>query len=204
MDHYIDIHIFPNPEIESSVLMNSLFYQLHLLFVDRNSEVAVSFPKYRLAQTGAWKNTLGSVLRLHGSHQSLLALDTATTLTDALNYAAVSGITPVPKDINEYAVFVRKHAKSQRDIERKRQHLLKKAGGEWNEIAQESMDRFMDKLYCKLPFIYLTSHSSIPAKGEEKNHFSLFISKENGMLMKGKLTKYGLSDPTHKTSVPIF
>lgn len=203
MDHYIDIQIFPNPEIETAILMNKLFYQLHLVFVDRNSDVAVSFPGY-LTQIEGFKSTLGSVLRLHGSRASLAALNLADGISALSDYVVITKIAPVPQEIDGHATFVRKHTKGQKDVERKRQFLLKKAGGQWNEIAQESLTKFVNKLHCNLPFIHMISHSSEPAEGEEKNHFCLFINKQKCLPVKGKLTKYGLSDPKQKTSVPIF
>lgn len=203
MDHYIDIQILPNPEIEAPLVMNQLFYQLHLLLVDRKSNLGISFPEYIDDPANEKKLRLGSRIRLHGTAEQLAILGLAKR-SDIADYAFISEIMSVPAEVKQHAIFVRKHSKSPRDIERKRQYLIKKAGGEWNEQAEESLKRFIDKLRCQLPFIHLASHSSVPAKGIEKNHFYLFIDKRVSAEKKGQFTKYGLSDPGNHASVPIF
>ncbi|WP_159566582.1 type I-F CRISPR-associated endoribonuclease Cas6/Csy4 [Budvicia diplopodorum] len=200
MDHYIDIQILPNPEIAAPLVMNQLFYQLHLLLVDGNNHAGISFPGYQHSQGGG----LGSCIRLHGTAKVLTALDITRRVDGITDYAAVSEVLAVPEQVKNHAVFVRKHTKSPRDVERKRQHLLKKSGGEWNEEAQESLTRFIGKLNCNYPFAQLISHSSAPAKGMDKNHFYLFIDKRITPEKTGQFTKYGLSDPTNHATVPIF
>ncbi|SFC42538.1 type I-F CRISPR-associated endoribonuclease Cas6/Csy4 [Pragia fontium] len=204
MDRYIDIQILHNPEIASALVMNQLFYQLHLTLVENANPVAVSFPDYHVDADNHRNNTLGNRLRLHGSATALNSLNIQQYLIDISNYALLGEIKPVPDVVQGYAAFVRKHSKSPRDIDRKRQYLLKKAGGEWNDMAEKSLSRFIEKLRCQLPFIHLVSHSSKPAEDGGKNYFHLFINKETGEVQQGKLTKYGLSDAQHRTTVPIF
>ncbi|MCD1126346.1 type I-F CRISPR-associated endoribonuclease Cas6/Csy4 [Jinshanibacter sp. LJY008] len=202
MDRYIDIQILPNPEIATPLVMNQLFYQLHLKLVDSGVPVGVSFPCYCFDSENHRNTTLGPILRLHGTEQDLSQLELTGTVSSLFGYVLISQITPVPAVVKGYALFARKHAKTERDIERKRQFLLKKAGGNWNEIAQKNLQSFINKLRCQLPFIHLVSHSS--KYDDEKNHFHLFISREESRELKGTLTKYGLSDPVAKASVPIF
>lgn len=204
MDRYIDIQILPNSEIATPLVMNQLFYQLHLKLVDSGVPVGISFPHYCFDSDNHRNTTLGSVLRLHGTEQDLSLLDITDTVSDLFDYILISQITPVPAMVTEYALFIRKHTKTERDIERKRQYLLKKAGGNWNEVAQKSLQIFINKLRCQLPFIHLVSHSSKCHVDEGKNHFHLFISREESKELKGAMTRYGLSDPVAKTSVPIF
>lgn len=203
MESYIDIQILPNPEIAAPVVMNGLFYRLHLRLAASGLQVGVSFPQYRMGDEAS-AGSLGSLLRLHGQRDDLAKLDVQTTMGEFCDYTFVGEISDVPGAVSEYASFVRKHCKSMRDVDRKRRYLLKKANGEWNDVAQESLRRFMEKLHCALPFVHLASHSSKPAEGETQNSFHLFIAKEAGPRRNGSVTRYGLSDPQNKMSMPIF
>lgn len=93
MDHYIDITLLPDPEFPATVLMNALFTKLHkALFELRSTTIGVSFPNC--------KQTLGNVLRLHGTVEDLDNLQSLNWVGGMSGYCQQFSIQAVPDDIS--------------------------------------------------------------------------------------------------------
>lgn len=89
MDHYLDIRIMPDPEFDTEVLMSSLFGKLHRALGERGKgDIGVSFPQFN--------QTLGTVLRLHGTQQALRALEATSWRKGVAEYCQSSSPELIP------------------------------------------------------------------------------------------------------------
>lgn len=89
MDSYIDIKFVPDAELPLNQLLNSVYTKLHKTLHHLSStEIGVSFPRYRI--------TLGDVLRLHSTCESLKKLQQQNWLGGMAGYCSVSEVLPVP------------------------------------------------------------------------------------------------------------
>ena len=97
MDHYIEISILPNAEIEETSIMSALMQRLHLELVSsRQTSVGVSFPELG--------RTPGSVLRLHGPLEALASLVKSDWLKRFIDHVQVSGLLSVPGNCHYVSV----------------------------------------------------------------------------------------------------
>ena len=86
MDHYLDIHLLPDPETLPAQLMNTLFAKLHLLLVDlKSDDIGISFPEFKER-----KPSLGSCLRLHSTIERLQQVVEHPHLTGLRDYLQIS------------------------------------------------------------------------------------------------------------------
>lgn len=176
MGQYIEIHLLPDPEFSSSVLMNALFAKLHRALIEAShGEVGVSFPHAQ--------KTLGDRIRLHGSLSSLQRLMGLNWLKGLTDYISVSVITPVP-DNCQYRVVKRVQAKS--SSERLYRRSIKKGWLTTEEAERKKSE--CNEQHLKMPFVQLKSHSS----GQS---FRLYI--QQGKLLESpqadKFSDYGFS-----------
>jgi CRISPR-associated endonuclease Csy4 len=175
MDHYVEIRVLPDPEFNTTTLMNALFAKFHrALVADGHCDVGVSFP-----QAG---KTLGDTLRLNGGIVSLQRLMGINWLTGLKDYTTVSEVLPVPKGC-KYRVVKRVQAKS--NTERLYRRSVKKG---WISEAEAEKKSTKKEQRLKHPFVSLRSNSS----GQQ---FRLFIHQ--GQIMDspqmGTFSAYGLS-----------
>lgn len=187
MDHYIDIHLRPDPDFVPSMLMNALFSKLHRALVDNPALViAVSFPEYSLSPLG-----LGSHLRLHGQQQSLASLQNTQWLAGMRDHVACKDVQAVPN--NAQHIFVRR-AQAKSNTERLVRRYAKRKGISEDEARMQYQAVKPEKL--RLPFVTLNSQSS-------GQRFSLFIqqTKSQESLQAGDFNRYGLSQTA---TVPWF
>ena len=148
MKYYIGIHLLPDPEFSSNVLMNALFSKLHRAFVKNGcGNIGISFPQEN--------KTLGDTLRLHGSQSILehfMSLGWLNCLTD---YTERSGIMQVP-DNCKYRCVRRVQVKSNL----KRLYCCSVKNGRLTiEEAQEKINNSKEQC-LKLPFVQIKSFSS--------------------------------------------
>lgn len=187
MNHYIDIHLQPDPDFVPSMLMNALFSKLHRALVDNPTlAIAVSFPEYSLSPLG-----LGNHLRLHGQQQSLANLQNTQWLAGMRDHVAYKDVQAVPN--NAQHIFVRRvQAKS--NTERLARRYAKRKGISESEARIHYQAMQPEKL--RLPFITLNSQSS-------GQRFSLFIqqSKPQENPQAGEFNRYGLSQTA---TIPWF
>lgn len=182
MDHYQQFVILPDPEFTEIMLLNALVAKLHRALHDYSKgDIGISFPKAG--------NTLGNILRLHGSQAALNALSTQVWFKGMRDHCDISDIQPVPT-VSQWLLVKRKqpnltNAKMRRLIQR-------------NAITEEQAELLMaDKTKRKLPlpFIQLKSIST----GES---FRLHIEQQVvNSPVNGSFNRYGLSQ---QATVPLF
>lgn len=196
MDHYLDIHIQPDPEFSPPLLLNALFSKLHrALVASQRSDIGASFPRYDLAPKGArdhvLRPTLGLVLRLHGSAAALERFMADNWLTGMRDHIALTPIQPVPTTAH-FVRVQRKQVKSHPAKERER--LMRRKGVSEAEALRLIPD---DKAkWLDLPFITLTSQST----GQQQ--FRLFIAQTAAAAeVRGEFNAYGLSQTA---TLPMF
>lgn len=176
MDHYLDIKVLPDPEFAANTLMNALFSKLHRALAHAaKGQIGVSFP---LAE-----QTLGPLLRLHGSPAALLVLMEQNWLKGLRDYTSASEILPVPAGVKHRTVQ-RVQVKS--SAERLRRRSVSKGWLTESEAAERIP--LSHEKRSKLPYLQLKSNSTGQA-------FYLFI--QQGALLEeavsGIFSDYGLS-----------
>jgi len=134
MNHYIDIKLLPDAEINANFLLNKVYTKLHkALFDSKSDSIGLSFPEYR--------KTLGQVLRLHGTQQALEQLQAQNWLARLADYCKVSAICEVPADIQGYRTVSRiQTTMSQSKLKR----LLKRGS-----ITEEEAKGYKAKMFTK-------------------------------------------------------
>jgi CRISPR-associated endonuclease Csy4 len=186
MDHYLDIHLLPDPEFPAGQLMNALFAKLHRALVQLDSRsIGVSFPD---ARKGAG---LGQHLRLHGCMAALNDLLALPWLTGMRDHVKLGEPTPVPTDAKHCRV---RRVQVDSSPERLRRRTMRRHGLS-EEKARERIPDHAAKL-LQLPYISLRSQST----GQP---FRLFIEqgKPQPEPVVGSFNAYGLSQ---EATVPWF
>lgn len=147
MNHYLDIKLFPDAEIASSVLMNAVYIKLHKVLCDLGSTaIGVSFPKYGV--------TLCDLLRLHGNEARLSALRQPNWLGGMSGYCTLSEIKEVPADTKHRTISRKQTTMSQSKLNR----LLKRGS-----ITEEDVKNYKAKMFTKgldNPYVELVSGSN--------------------------------------------
>lgn len=187
MDHYIDIHLLPDPEFPQPMLMSALFSKLHRGLVEcGRGGIGVSFPEFNPAA-----RVLGRTLRLHGGPDELELLMAAQWIQGMRDHTRVRSTTKVPNDVR-YRTVRRVQAKS--GAERLRRRLMNRKGIDHAAAMSAIPDSAEERLM--LPYVTLTSAST-------RQNFRLFIEHAplQGAAREGTFTHYGLS-PT--ATIPWF
>lgn len=186
MDHYIDIRVLPDPELQPAVLMNALFSKLHGCLVRLScNDIAVSFP-----ESPSQGHGLGALLRLHGSEAGLKHVQAEAWMRGMRDHVRVGKVQPVPATV-EYRQVRRVQSKS--NPERIRRRQMKRHG--WTEA--EARQRIPDSAArtLRLPFVQLDS-------GSTEKRFKLFLDqREAPGPHAGTFNAYGLST---EATVPWF
>ncbi len=187
MDHYIDIHLLPDPEFPANLLMNALFAKLHRgLVAAGENRIGVSFPQHDDSRP-----TLGPLLRLHGEANDLSNLMQSNWLHGMRDHVDPSVISPIPTPEGFRNVY-RVQAKS--NPERLRRRYMKRHQVDPMTAEKAIPDTAAE--YLQLPWITLGSRST----GER---FRLFIA--HGPVApdatEGTFSHYGLS---RRATVPWF
>ncbi len=187
MDHYLDLHLLPDPEFPATQLMSALLAKLHRGLYDlRRSDVGISFPDVETAGRG-----LGARLRLHGSAEALDRLMALNWLLGMRDHLRLGELAPIPAQVRWRCVS---RVQVDSNPERARRRLIKRHG----LSEQEARQRIPDNAgkHCDLPYATLRSNGS----GQS---FRLFI--RNGPLLAspqaGPFGGYGLSA---SSTVPWF
>ncbi len=147
MDHYLEITLLPDAEFPGTVLMNSLYSKLHKALVDLKSQyIGVSFPNK--------EKTLGNVLRLHGSTQTLEALQKQNWIGAMDGYCNISEVRPVPDCVKHRTISRKQSTMSFSKLRR-----LRKRGA----ISDDEVKRYKAKMFDKgfdAPYVQLISGSN--------------------------------------------
>lgn len=184
MDHFMDIHLLPDPELPAHVLMGAMFGKLHRALVSggygATGGIAVSFPGYS-GRPGAI--SLGHSLRLLGSAASLQALLSTGWMGSLRDQAKVSALAAVPTT-STHCHLRRVQAKS--SPERMRRRLMKRQGIDDVEARRRIPDSAAEVL--TLPFLQLRSAST----GQNYRLF-LQLGPPQASAESGTFNTYGLS-----------
>lgn len=179
MAQYLDIHLRPDPEFTSSVLMGALFSKLHRILVElRVNDLGISFPEYKLHPKG-----LGERLRLHAEEPRLEEFMLNDWLKGMCDHVRLSGVQAVPLTTRHVVVRRRQFKTS---VERLRRRRMKRKSESYEQSASAipvSIER-----NPRLPFVNVRSQST-------GQYFSLFIEQgtPRDEPIKGSFNRYGLS-----------
>jgi len=187
MDHYLEIHLLPDPEFSAPMLMGALYSKLHRALATLQSKrIGVSFPEYSRKP-----KSLGSVLRIHGDEDALRHLQEMDWQKGMRDHTQASVIQPVPANA-QYMVVQRRQFKT--NAERLRRRRMKRKGESYEQAALAIPDSVERK--PELPFLVLRSQSSGQA-------FHLFIDQGPSQheRVEGQFNCYGLSQ---QATVPSF
>lgn len=181
MDHYIDIHVQPDPEFTAAQLLNALFAKLHRTLGQlADGKIGISFPKVG--------KTLGECLRLHGTAAALAALEQTSWLKGLRDYTEVFPCKTVPNRV-KYRTVRRVQYKS--SAERLRRRSARKGWLTANEAEPVTVEQ-----RGTLPYLQLKSLS---------NGQMFFVFVEHGPLqdtpVAGRFSSYGLSA---EATIPWF
>ena len=94
MESYQEIRVLPDPEFTEETLMAALFAKLHrALGAYGKGDIGVSFPEHA--------QTLGGVIRLHGSQSALSKLEESRWQAGLNDYSTATAIhTPVRRKVS--------------------------------------------------------------------------------------------------------
>lgn len=187
MDHYLDIHLLPDPEFPATTLMSALFAKLHRALVDHGGrDIGVSFPE--VVQV---KRTLGQRLRLHGSSASLDRLMATEWLQGMRDHVKISPTQAIPGSV-QHCVVRRVQAKSSPERLRRRLMARKSISA---EVARTAIPDSAAEMLA-LPYVEIASRST-------GQRFKLFIEhlKPVPTAVTGSFGAYGLGT---NATVPWF
>jgi CRISPR-associated endonuclease Csy4 len=184
MNHYINIKIFPDAELNQSFLLNKVYAKLHKALFDlQNNTIGVGFPQY--------KKTLGGVLRIHGAKQDLEQLQDLHWFGRLSDYCDASEISEIPENIEGYRTVSRiQTTMSQSKLNRliKRRHITE------DEVKQYKVKMFSKGLTN--PYVELQSASN----GHKHRRYIAFGELQKSPV-EGEFDSFGLSKTA---TVPWF
>jgi CRISPR-associated endonuclease Csy4 len=190
MDHYVDIQILENSDFEATFLLNRLYEKFHLGLVDSgiNLQVGASFPSASLKPT----NSLGNVLRLHGTFGNLESFIGKQWFVSLLGYVNVGKVLLIPSEVKVGSV---RRVQIQSSAERLRRRFMRRHDVDM-ATAKLKIPDTASKKNTNLPWLQLRSSST----GQE---FRLFVEVRilGGVPVIGEFNRYGLSSTA---TVPIF
>jgi CRISPR-associated endonuclease Csy4 len=175
MNHYIDIQIKPDEEMQESPLMNLVYEKIHRELVRlRTNQIGVSFPDHKIK--------LGRIIRLHGSKNDLENFLDLTWLGGIAGYCEIGGVKDIPADVRYRIVSRIRSNMSKSKLER-----LKKRGS----IAPEEEKKYKSKMFSQgldNPYLDLKSGST----GQKHRRFINFGPLLDQSIT-GRFDSYGLS-----------
>ncbi len=189
MDHYIDIHLRPDPDFPAAMLMGALYSKLHRALHDLYADdIGVSFPDHK---TGVRARTPGDRLRLHAQKSRLEQLMAIPWLTGMRDHVTLDPVQAVPAEA-QYRI-VRRRQFNTGGLSRAKRYAQR------HSIEVEEAQRLMETPAARqiaLPFVQVSSRSS-------GQRFALFIEHGQAQLepVTGRFNHYGLSS---EATVPWF
>ncbi|MDQ6990270.1 MAG: type I-F CRISPR-associated endoribonuclease Cas6/Csy4 [Mariprofundaceae bacterium] len=175
MKCYIDVQLKPDAEMRENVLLNKVYTKFHkALSTMKSTDIGVSFPKYRVK--------LGDVIRVHGSRDRLMTLQSVNWLGGLSGYCDVNDISPVPEKV-KYRVVSRIQSNM---TEAKLRRLLKRGS-----LAPEELKEYKAKMFTKgldNPYLELESGSN----GHKHRRYIQFSDRLDDSVA-GKFDQFGLS-----------
>lgn len=158
LNFYQDITLLPEEEIPIHFLWSKVYQQIHLGLVAMQDDqgrvpIGVAFPEY---VQGDKYGILGSKLRLFAEQEATLSQFNARHwLARLSDYVHCTGIRPVPKKLNGYAIYQREQPKASKERQARRYAKYH------NVDYDTALSRYRGKSQKKLtaPFIRLQSLS---------------------------------------------
>ncbi len=175
MQYYRDILLQRDPELATTVLMNTVYAKLHkVLVAEKHSQIGVSFPNA--------DRTLGNCLRLHGNAESLISLG-VDWLRSLRQYTQIQEIQPVPAK--------HQHCRVQRvRVKSSPERLLRRSirNGKLDPAQAEEFLQQTPARQVELPFLEMNSQST-------SQKFRLFIQQTQveQSTQGGVFNSYGIS-----------
>ena len=192
MKAYLDITLQHSHEINQYFVLQKVFQQLHLGFVemqDNNGVVPIglSFPEYLL-------KGLGSKLRLLSVDENILEkFNAKQRLARFSDYVHLTSIRAVPAQASRYAIYQRQQPKSASAFRRLVRRMSERESISLDEADARIVNFKQQKL--KTPYINICSASS-------GQRFRLFIVKKSAETSAyNGFNSYGLS---YTSTVPEF
>ena len=189
---YLDITLQRSHEINQYFVLQKVFQQLHLGFVEMQDDngavpIGISFPDYQV-------RVLGSKLRLLSvDGDNLEKFNPKQRLVRFSDYVHITGIRAVPTRANSYAIYQRQQPKSVSHYRRLAKRLSEREGVSIAE-AEAKITNFKQQ-ELKTPYINVCSASS-------GQRFRLFIIKKvSEVSAYSGFNSYGLS---YTSTVPEF
>lgn len=147
MDYYINITVLPDTEFPIAVLLNAIYAKCHKRLHDlAATDIGVSFPKA--------EQTLGTLLRLHGTQERLQKLMAENWLGGMSGYCEISPITAIPQKVTFRIVSRKQDTMSQSKLKR----LIKRG-----TIAKDQISTYRAKMHlknCNYPYVEQKSSSN--------------------------------------------
>ena len=184
MDHYQEIRILPDGELQPMNILTPLFARLHLALVEHGKgDIGISLPEHGI--------TPGTVIRIHGTRSALEALAISSRLAGMQDYCLCTPLLSVPP-IKGWRTVTRVQVKS--NTERLLRRSLRKGWLTEEEAAQRRTE--IQDRRCTSPFIQIKSAST--GQG-----FRLFIrhGELSPTASDGVFSSYGLSNTA---TIPWF
>lgn len=184
-DHYLDIHLLPDPEFAPNQLLGALFAKLHRALVQLGSgDIGISLP-------GVGASGPGTHLRLHGSLPALQCLQTLEWLTGMRDHLRLGELTAAPPGCRYRCV---RRVQVDSSPQRLRRRLMQRHDLDEAAACQRIPDTSARR--TDLPWVEMRSQSS-------SQRFRLFI--DHGPLQDnpctGTFSSYGLSSTA---TIPWF
>ncbi|ETO34575.1 hypothetical protein RFI_02514 [Reticulomyxa filosa] len=190
MGHYIDLTIKPNNTVSLNILRNNICNEVHKILYEMNSsDIGIDFPQYIKYEDGY--QSLGRILRIHSSEESLKKLSVALQLVaDLKQNCILSNILSIPSVIKEYRIISR----VQQNMSNAKLRRLRKR----NSIKTDGIKKYKIKMCMgSLSNAYLELYSY--STGQKYRRY-IEIKKEK-IEHKGRFDTFGLS---YNATVPFF
>lgn len=147
MEYFIEINLQRNKELRPNILLNNVYTNLHQRLYDMNCKtVGVSFPNFRVI--------LGNKLRIHGNLNDLNEIQSVDWLGNIKQYCVVSGIEPIPENVQYRTMSRIQSTMSQSKLRR----LIKRG-----TILEEDVKKYKVQMLQKglgNPYVELVSASN--------------------------------------------
>ncbi len=187
--HYFEIKAIPHEELPQSAVTSLALQDLHSVLTDFDGKVGLSFPDYKKQIM-----TLGGRIRCFASFETLESIKLKLLGKDINDYAIISNIHEIPKQVPRYFTYSRVQNKGTSDLKRIKKAMQRR--GKSEAEIQKVLELRIQKLKpVTLPHAHINSAST-------GQRFLLMINRKPApMKSEGLFSSYGLS-PT--STVPDF
>lgn len=183
--HFMEVRAIASPEVSVNDILSKIFFRVHGALAKLEcSDVAVSFPDLS-------GSDLGSVLRIHGSEDSLKrirdmdARGRTSVFFRMFDYIVLYPVRPVPQDVTQFRSFFRVRPSGIFSPSRARRSLMR-SQGRGEDVSSSCVLR---EPVRKHSVLFITTVSG----GGKKFPFFIGHSPVYKTFVPGRFTSYGLS-----------